>query len=177
MAGGRGAGGRKLTSVEVLNTDTKQWFAGPPIPIAWTQMQTAIVGDMCYLMGGYIEGPAPTNKVYSVSLSALISWITSDNSVKITKTWKEIPQLQVKCAAPLSIYGSLLAVGGVNKDDKVVSALHLYQPDAGQWVKVADMPTPRHDCTSVMITDEELLVTGGCHDDRLATMLMAEILY
>ena len=81
--------------------------------------------------------------MYSVSLPALVSQLNSDSSAKDTQTWKELPQLPVTCAAPLSISGSLLAVGG-DKDLKAVSALHLYQPDAGQWVKVADLPSPRY---------------------------------
>ena len=123
-------------------------------------MKTAIVGDTCYFMGGFIKGYS-TNKVYRVSLPALVSQLNSDSSAKDTQTWKELPQLPVTEAAPLSISGSLLAVGGKDKDRKAVSALHLYQPDAGQWVKVADLPSPRYRCTCILISDKELIVAGG----------------
>ena len=178
VAGGNGDDLSELSSVEVMNTETKQWFAGPPTPIAWTEMKTGIVGDTCYFMGGAIEGTY-TTKVYSVSLPALVSQLNFHSSAKDTQTWKELPQLPVECAAPLSISGSLLAVGGVDKDDKAVSALHLYQPDAGQWVKVADMPTQRYDCTCITTTDQELLVVGGCNRNgagRLANVDIAQIL-
>ena len=176
VAGGRGAGAR-LSSVEVMNTDTKQWYAGPLIPIAWSEMKTAIVGDTCFFMGGYTK--SYNNTMYSVSLPALISQLDSDSSAKDTQTWKELPQLPVTCAAPFSISGSLLAVGGQGKDRKPVSALHLYQPDAGQWVKVADMPTPRYNCTCITISNNELLVVGGCDGCSrlgLATMEIAQVL-
>ena len=163
VAGDVGAGGT-LSSVEVMNTDTKQWYAAPPTPIVWSSMKTAIVGDTCYFMGGGI-GYNYTTKVYSVSLPALVSQLNSDSSAKDTQTWKELPQLPVTQAAPLSISGSLLAVGGKDKDRKAVSALHLYQPDAGQWVKVADLPSPRYLCTCNRISDKELIVAGG-GDDR-----------
>ena len=105
----------------------------------------------------------PTNKVYSISLPSLtlISQLNSDSSAKDTQTWKELPQLPVTKAAPLSISGSLLAVGGWDKGGSS-AAVHLYQPDAGKWVKVADMPTPRYTPTCIMISDKELLVAGGC---------------
>ena len=160
VAGGWGAGDT-LSSVEVMNTDTKQWYVGPPTPIAWDSMKTATAGDVCYFMGGGIDS-VYTNRVYSVSLPALVSQLNSDCSAKDTQTWKELPQLPVTQAAPLSISGSLLAVGGY-KDLKAVSALHLYQPD-GQWVKVADLPSPRCRCTCVMISDKELIVAGGRDD-------------
>ena len=170
VMGGMGDGGR-LSSVEVMNTDTKQWYDGPPTPIAWTEMKTAIVGDMCYFMGGYVEGTGYTDKVYNVSLPALVSQLSS---AKDTQTWKEMLRLPVTHAAPLSISGTLVAVGGLDKDGKALSALHLYQPDAGQWIKVADMPIARYHCTSIMTT--ELVVAGGYHKGRwLATMYTAQI--
>ena len=176
VAGGKeGVGDScRLSSVEVMNTDTKQCYAGPPTPTAWSSMQTAIVGDTCYFMGGFTEG-GYIYSVYSVSLPVLVSQLNSDSSAKDTQTWKELPQLPVTRATPLSISGSLLVVGGVDKDRKAVSALHLYQPDAGQWVKVADTPTPRLAHTCIMITDKELLVAGGLDNGYLATMDIAQI--
>lgn len=47
--------GVRLSSVEVVNTITKQWYAAPPTPTPWSYMKTAIVGDTCYFMGGYAE--------------------------------------------------------------------------------------------------------------------------
>ena len=173
MAGGLGAGGT-LSSIEVMNIDTKQWYAGPPTPKAWSNMKTAIVGDKCYFMGGAIGGFA-TTKVYSVSLPALISQLNSDGSAKDTQIWKELPRLQVKCPAPLSISGSLLAVGGM-EDNKPVSALHLYRPGARQWVKVADIPTPRYNCTCMAIDNSELIVAGGYNNtDMSAQVHLAKI--
>ena len=176
VAGGCAWGaGSRLPSVEVMDTDTKYWYAGPPTPIAWCDMKTATVGDMCYFMGGYIKG-INTNNVYSVSLPALVSQLDSDSSAKDAQTWKELPQLPVTHVAPLSISGSLLAVGG-NKDYKAVSALHLYQPDAGQWVKVANLPSPRSSCSCTMITDKKLLVAGGYDGRELDKVEFAKISY
>ena len=176
VAGGCGAGNR-LSSVEVMNTDTKQWYAGPPTPIAWSSMKTAVVDGVCYFMGGWIgEDTADHVKVYSLSLPALVSQLNSDSSAKDTQIWKEISQLPVQHAAPLSISGSLLAVGGMDKDRKAVGAIHFYQPDDGQWVTVSDMPTQWFWCTCIMTTDQELLVAGGTHNDRLARVDIAHII-
>ena len=47
------AGGESFGScvpcVEVLNTDNKQWYTGPPTPIPWCSMRTAVAGDMAEL--------------------------------------------------------------------------------------------------------------------------------
>ena len=159
VAGGWSQSTAKLSSVEVMNTNSKQWYAGPSTLIKWVAMKTATVGDECYFMGGYDANLPPTNTVYSVSLSALTTGLNS--STRKGQIWKEISGLQTTRSTPLSIRGSLLAVGGRDKDRKAVTAIHLYQPDTGEWVKVGDLPTPRYNCTCAMITDRELLVAGG----------------
>ena len=175
VAGGWGAD-RRLSSVEVMNTDTKQWYAGPPAPIAWSSMKTAIAGDTCYFMGGWIHGGCATSKVYSISLPALVSQLKSARSAKDTQTWKELPQLPVTHAAPLSISGSLLAVGGMDETENQLNTFYLYQPDdARKWEKIAYMPTRRSVCTCVMTTNSEILVGGGWDDGPLATTEIATI--
>ena len=155
-----GWAGARLSSVEVMNTTSKQWYAGPPIPIPWSYMRTTAVGDMHYFMGGVISG-YPTDKVYTVSLSALTSGLTSKNM------WKEIPGLNLTFSTPISIRGSLFAVGGKKARNKITSAIHLYQPDTGKWVKFGDLLTPRKKCTCAMITDKEMLVAGGYDEGHI----------
>ena len=153
--------GEMLSSVEVMNTNSKQWYAGPPTPTPWYCMRTAVVGDTCYFMGGVISGGS-TDKVYTLSLSALTSGLTSKEPRKNESLmWSEISGLKPIYSTPLSINGSLLAVGGSNKDCKAVTAIHLYQPGTGKWVKVGDLSTPRRDCICAKITDKEMLVAGG----------------
>ena len=164
LAGGWSRG-RMISSVEVMNTETKQWHTGEPTLASWSCMKTAMVGDMCYFMGGYTSasGYRGTDSVYCVSLPTLISraqpQVARENS---HLAWKEIRGLGNTRSAPLSISGSLLAVGGRNiSSNSNTTAIHLYQPDTGEWVKVGDLPTPRSSCTCAMITDREILVVGG----------------
>ena len=71
-----GWSGERVSSVEVMNTDTKQWHIVQSTPTPWNNMKTAIVGDTCYFMGGYTNnyasGDSGTDCVYCVSLPALI---------------------------------------------------------------------------------------------------------
>ena len=176
VAGGFLASGTMLSSVEVMNTNSKQWYAGPPTPKPLHSMKTATVGDECYFMGGYTATLTPTNTVYSVCLSALTTGLNS--STRKGQIWKEISGLQTTSSTPLSISGSLFAVGGKDMDHRAVTAIHLYQPDTGdrEWVKIGDLPTLRYPYTCAMITDSELLVAGGDQDgNRLKRMDIALI--
>ena len=153
VAGGWG-GERKVSSVEVMNTDTKQWFAGPPTPIPWMGMKTAIVGDTCYFMGA---AHGTISWIYHVPLPALISRVHSQESTEKDnehqKIWKTIPKSPNTHSAPLSISGYLLSVGGVE------TSIYLYTDE--KWVKVGDLPTPQRHCTCAVMREEEIIVAGG----------------
>ena len=150
-------GNNNLSYVEVMNTTSNQWFTAAPIPTRVSEMRTALEGDMWYLMGGYVNGYY-SDMVYSVSLPALISQVNSKNTRE--EIWKEISGLGHKTSSPLSISGSLLALGG-QKDRKVMTAIHHYRPETGEWVKVGDLPSPRYNCTCAQTTEGEILVAGG----------------
>ena len=170
VAGGDTGLGMLPLSTEVMNGDTKQWYCGPSIPVGWSGMKVAVVGDNAYFMGG-IAGGDKFHNSYSASLPDLLS--QPDSAKKDGQVWKEICQVPVKFASPVSINGSLLAVGGATEEDEALSVLYLYQPDAGQWLKIADLPARRYDCTCVMIADRELLVAGGWNNGRLASVDIA----
>ena len=157
VAGGNTEKGKYLASVEVMNTSNKQWSTAPPLPVGWTEMKAAIVGDMCYFMGGFISGH--TKKVFSVSLQALLN--PKSSSKRDRQIWKEISELDSFQSTPLSISGSLLALGGW-KDGKDLTTIQLYQPETGKWLKVGDLSHPRSLRTSAMINDREMMVVGGC---------------
>ena len=172
VAGGYGRRKNNLSSVEVLNTDTKQWYAGPPMPMPSWKMKTAVVGDMYYSMGGCGGDDEPIKTVLSASMQALIRHVNSCKEEPEDQIWKEIPGPQLMGSAPLSISGSLLAVGGDDENEEDKTAIHFYQPKTGEWVKAGDMPTPRSNCVCTRISDREVLVAGGWYKKRLSTVLV-----
>ena len=160
VAGGWSGDGTFLSTVEVMNIDTKQWYTGTPTPTAFTAMKTAIVGDLWYLVGGGYDDKA-TDKVYSVSLPVFISQINSTQ--RDPQIWKCISGLKLYYSTPLSISGSLLALGGeiiMNKDE-YVTTIHHYQPETEELVKVGDLPSPRSFFTCSAMINGEVLVAGG----------------
>ena len=150
--------GTPLSTVDVMNIDTKQWYTGTPTPTALSNMKTTIVGDLWYLMGGGDYNGKAIDEVYSVSLPVLISQVNSTQ--RDPQIWKCISGLGLYFSTPLSISGSLLALGGKKMDkDEYVTTIHHYQPETGEWVKVGDLPSPRPECTCTVIN--KVLVAGG----------------
>ena len=160
VTGGWSGDDTPLSTVEVMNINTKQWYTGTPVPTAFTGMKTALVGDLWYLMGGCDDNDRVTDKVYSVSLPVLISQVNSTQ--RDPQIWKCISGLGLYFSTPLSISGSLLALGGKIMDKyESVTTIHHYQPETGEWVKVGDLPSPRCLCTCTVINNGEVLVAGG----------------
>ncbi len=155
-----GYNGELLSSVDVLNIDTKQWYSGPSAPRGFSHMKTATVGDMCYYMGGRCDVYA-TKDVYRVSLPALIFQVKSRRIDP--QIWETIYPQNVICSAPLSIGGHLLAFGGELSGSGVTSIQH-YQPDTNKWVKVGDMPSPPSNCTCAVTNNGDILIAGGRKD-------------
>ena len=156
VAGGLTSQSDNSLTVEVLNIDSKQWYSGPPTPRPWNSVKAVSIGDEGYFMGD--------DMTYSVSLPNLISQLNSAASSKEGgQIWKAIPGLHLTYSTPLTICGSLLAVGGFDRRlvGKSVTDIHLYQPNTQKWVKVRDLPSPCHSCTCVMITEREMFVAGG----------------
>ena len=159
------ADGDVLSSVEIMNINHKEWHDGPPIytGVQWYFMKTAIVGDVCYFMGGStgetVKDSTPTTKVYSVSLPDLISQL--DSGDRDEQIWKEISGLHKTYSTPLSVEGSLLSFGGLHTN-VAATAVHLYGPDSELWVHVGDLPTPRKGCTCALLKSQRaILVAGG----------------
>ena len=174
VAGGWSGDNIRLSTVEVMNIDTKQWYTGTPTQTAFTSMKTAIVGDLWYLIGGCDVNGRLIDKVYSVSLPVLISQVNSTQ--KDPQIWKCISGLGLHSSTPLSISGSLLAVGGKTMDEhKAVTTIHYYQPETEEWVKVGDLPSPRSECTCTVINNGEVLVAGGVDNIFTAPVKSTEL--
>lgn len=169
VAGGWDDGRSALSSVEVMNTDSKEWYTGPTTPVPWNRMKTVTVGDMCYFMGGYVKQGAYVN-VYSLYLPALaLQLATKGSRERCRQIWREFYGLNFIESSPLSVGESLLAVGG-KISGIATSAIHLYQPDTGKWVKVGDLPTPRYNCTCAMISEREILVVDDTNRTDIANI-------
>lgn len=164
VVGGKSGVHTLLSSVDVMNIDSMQWQSvAAPAPTAVAYMWTAVVGDLCYFMGGK-DDDQDTNYGYGLSMPALISALDSKTSEEKCRSriWDKIPGPGLYSSCPCSIRGSLLALGGWDMESgKAVTSIHRYQPLTRDWVKVGNLPSPRSSCTSVKINDGELLVAGG----------------
>ena len=158
VAGGYSEADQYQMSIDILNTRNQQWHTAPPMPRGWSDMKTATIGDMWYLMGGYTV--SHTDKMYTVFLPALLSQLLNPRRSDNGQVWNELMGPGTTRSAPLVISESLFAIGG-GRDSECTSSIQLYQQDTKTWLKVGELPSPRFDCIATMISDRRVLLLGG----------------
>ena len=149
--------------VELLDTLSKQWYEGSPLPSrqGCSEMSSVINGNMWYLSGGF-HSLMQNKQVFSVCLDELISQAvsksagTTSNSPSTSSPWQTLTETPQIFSNILVVNGALLAVGGRDS-----SAIHHYQPSSRTWVKVGDLPTERWRYACTVLPNGEIFVAGG----------------
>ena len=150
-----------LSRVEILDIDSTQWYHAASLPQPLFDSLPAIIGNMCYLLGGYSEGGA-SKKVFSVCFDDLISQAVSQpasaSAPPTPSPWQSLPDTPLKYSTALAFNSALLAVGGHLMGS---TAIYHYQASSRSWVKAGELPTRRCVCTCTVLPSGDLYVAGG----------------
>ena len=154
VAGGVQEDGTKLTTVEVMNTDTLEWSTASSLPHALYAASATVCGDCIYLVGGCGQH-SWTTSVFTCSLSALLQ--SQSNS----QVWDTITDLPVTCSTCATLNEQVVAVGGRYSDKKVTNNIYSYKRETNSWEVISHMPTPRYQCLVAVLPHNKLMVVGG----------------
>ena len=167
-----------LSRVEILDTtESLQWYQAASLPHLCSQVSSATIGNMCYLLGGFYKGdlvPTMYNEVLSVCLDDLISQLqavsqpASASAPPTPSLWQSLPDTPLGLSTALAFNGALLAVAGRFTGS---SAIHVYQPSSNSWVKAGEMPTKRCASVCIVLPSGEVLVAGGGGSDEIRQKL------
>ena len=164
-----------LSRVEILDTtEPGQWYhaASPPQPCS--HALPAIIGSMCYLLGGFTRGGAPSKKVFSVCLDDLISQavsqLASASAPPTPSPWQSLPNTPLTQSTALAFNGALLAVGGLMGSFSESKAIYHYQPSSRSWIKAGELPVGRSRCTCTVLPSGDLYVTGSVTHVDIASL-------
>ena len=165
VAGGRGEGYTKLTTVEVMNMDTLQWSTASHLPYPLSDATATLCGERVYLVGGLDQDGYSSNSVLTCSLSTLLQTQTVAAKMKsLPKNqfiWHMIADLPVKCSTCVTLNGQLLAVGGRSTDKMDSNNIYSYNTETSSWEVISHMPTPRRWCLVTVLCGNKLMVLGG----------------
>jgi len=148
-----------LTTVQILNLNTKQWYSGPPAPRPLNSMKSTTIGNTWYLVGGFSDTGFSITDAYSFCLDSL--FLNPMSSATTSDMWKKLPSPPTSLSYPFKLDGSLLAVGGKDiKTGNSLSIIQKYMPESNCWEVVGNLP---HDflTTTCIKVENNVYVMGG----------------
>ena len=144
IAAGGYQSGICLTTVEVLDVVSLQWFTASSLPQLFWGGTATICGDRLYLLGGHEYSVEVTLSVLFCSLPELLQSCKPQSSEETT-VWYRAADTKYYKSAGTTLCGQLLAIGGHVKPRGDTDAIQIYDPTSNSWGAVAGMmPTVRH---------------------------------
>ena len=180
VAGGCDERDQDLSTVEVMDTNTLQWFTAASLPkeVYWTSMTAC--GDDLYLLGD------ESTHVYCCSLQSLLQshqapgkasasqqtsvWnrITGRGSTsQQTSVWNRITDLPVSLSTAVTLCGQLVSIGGENDKEEVDSA-YCYNPATSTWKMIGSIPSSEARPLVTTLPGDKLIMVYGEGDITIA---------
>ena len=165
VAGGRD-GSNRLATVEVLDTDARQWSIASSLTRPLTSATISICGERLYLLGGY-DQIGYTCSVLSCSIPELLQSCQTQPLAGKLRTapankstiWRHVadaPRIMSSCA---TLCGQLVAVGG-REALKSTSTISVYNETTDSWDAMGNMPTARRLALVAILNGKMMVVRG-----------------
>ena len=159
--GGRGIPVRVLTTVEVLDTDTRQWSIASSLTHPFSLATISICGERLYMLGG-LNQTGETCSVLSCSVPELLQSCQPQPLKPAYQSiiWQcvaDVPHYYSSCA---TLSGQLIAVGGYHEIYENIRVIIVYNERTDSWEHMTDMPTARR-LALVAILNGKIMVVGG----------------
>ena len=151
ITGGRVNYISRLDSTELFNSTTGQWYNTGKLPSPHCRLQSVIVDNVLYLLGGH-----GNYTVYTAPLDTL-----SSQQLK----WSSLQDTPGHSSAPVSIQGRYLLTAGGVKGGAVSKDIHKFNKISHSWEVIGQIPSARIGPAVVSVADNKIVVVGG-YDDK-----------
>ena len=167
VAGGKVDDRNRLSTVEVLDTDTRQWSIASSLTHPFSLAAISNCGERLYMLGGYDQTGDWTRSVLSCSVPELLQSCQPQPLAGKLQTapanqstiWRRVANAPHYLSSCAILCGQLVAVGG-KEAGKYTSAVTGYNETTDSWEAMGDMPTAR--CRAlVAILNGKMMVVGG----------------
>ena len=159
ITGGNDDKGEKLSSTELFDSSNGQWYVTNDLPQPHWWLQSVIVDNILYLLGGLNKDYNNSPAVFTAPLDTL-----SRHQLK----WNTLQDTPWHRSAPVSVYGThLLIVGGHNKiGDEYTHTSDVYKLNkvSHSWEAIGHIPSARRSSAAVSTADNRVIVIGGLND-------------
>lgn len=180
-AGGRADDDRTLlSSIDILNTKTHQWWTPANLQLPWPMYAMTITANSIHInvAAARIDDPSssdmktPSKSVWQLPVSALMmAPMTEDRSPP--HPWTEIEPTPNFDSALLQGAPHRVAIGGDDNSDQATT--HVAICSRNKWSTVGHLITPRARCAIVSLSPSSILVCGGYSDTRNKCTLLDSV--
>ena len=161
ITGGRDDKVDILSSTELFDSSNGQWYMSNDLPQPHSLLQSVIVDNILYLLGGVNKDGRYSPAVFTAQLDTL-----SSHRLK----WNTLQDTPWCVSAALSVHGThLLIVGGDKKiGDKYTRTSDVYKLNkvSHSWEAIGNIPSARSRSAAVSTADNRIIVIGG-RDDKV----------
>ena len=183
VAGGNKDGSNTLATVEVLDTDARQWSIASSLTRPLYDATISICGERLYMLGGCDQTGSSTRSVLSCSIPELLQSCQTQPTLwqRMLRTapanqstiWRQVADAPHYLSSCATLCGQLVAVGGYEAG--YTSAISVYNETTDSWEAMGNMPTAR--CWAlVAILNGKMMVVGGLVGDYGTVTDVVEIL-
>ena len=159
-AGGEGERGF-LSTVEVMNIATREWYTAASLPEPVFNMSATVCGGRLYLLGGY-----STRAVFTCTLDSLLHSCHPPSQTpphtNEAGVWQRIADVPMEWSTCTTLNGRVLAVGGWDSHGTSTGDVYMYNADSDSWPLVGHMPRGQSRCLVVGLRDC-IIAVGGYH--------------
>ena len=164
ITGGMDDEGKRLSSTELFDSNNGQWYKCSDLPQPHTDLQSVIVDNILYVLGGYKDGYESSPVVFTAPLDTL-----STHQLK----WNIHQDTPGCLSAPVSVNGThLLIVGGCKGTGgkaTFTSDIHKLNKVSHSWEAIGHIPSARYRAAAVSTADNRVIVIGGVNGKYEAT--------
>lgn len=171
VAAGGYANGKRLATVEIMDTETHQWLTAASLPHPFSNASITFSRDRMYMCGGY-DHKGVTNSILTCSVQELLKSCQIHSvetqlrrgSVFRKNTrdvWQRIANLPLYLSICVTLNRKLLAIGGKDSKGQHSTAIHAYNFATNSWDVVSHLATPRSHPLVTMLPGNALAVVGG----------------
>lgn len=167
--------GGYVNKVEMLDTESNQWYTLASLPEAMTEMSISHCGEYLYLLGGW-SSKDRTKDVFTSHLQTLIR--TANKSPKSSSVpahsalnvWQRVADVPAyACTSAVLFNTVLVAVGGYDDSETPIDEVYSYEPLGNSWHVVGHLSAPRYQAVAATLPGERVFVVGGYDTEYKST--------
>ena len=160
-----------LRTIEVMHTETLQWFSACHLPMPVRGASAVVCEDVLYILGGR---DSSGSSVLACSLSKLLL-----TCIKLQPSafpyydptmWLNVSRVPVCQSTCVNMSGQLVVIGGQGARGCLTSTAYTYNRKNDLWEAVSHMSIGRYRCLAVPLLDgARVVVVGGLLKGGYAT--------